>query len=172
MPKWRDQDLNLVRGAAKQRQSEDRLRADAWRKEREAELEAVVKRSYDGSEHPQLVAIVEQFRKMAVPIQAEYDRVCTEVYPAEFFRPWLYWGVAAGGFRKSCAIKSGAGAASISVTVTPICSLTRRALRPKSSPTPASDRPTILRSSRCWKSSQCPAAGRQFCSRQGRRSGG
>lgn len=88
----------MVKGAAKQRQSEDRLRANAWFKERETELEAVVNRSYDGSEHPQLVAIVELFSEMAAPLIADYDRVCAEVYPAEFSRPRLYWGVAAGGF--------------------------------------------------------------------------
>jgi hypothetical protein len=98
MPKWRVQDLNLVKGAAKQRQSEDRLRAEAWRKEREAELEAIVNRAYDGSEHPQLVALVERFREVVAPLIAEYDRVCAEIYPAEFSRPRLYWGVAAGGF--------------------------------------------------------------------------
>lgn len=112
MPKWRVQELNLVKGAAKQRQSEDRLRADAWKKEREAEAEAVVNRSYDGSEHPQLVAIVERFHKMVEPLIAEYDRVCAEVYPAEFSRPQLFWGVAAGGippkerdkFRRAVAV--------------------------------------------------------------------
>jgi hypothetical protein len=49
---WRVSELGLVKGAAKQRQQEDRLRADAWQKTREAELEAVVNRSYTGMDIP------------------------------------------------------------------------------------------------------------------------
>ena len=37
---WRAAELNLVKGASKQRQAEDKLRTDAWAKNREAELEA------------------------------------------------------------------------------------------------------------------------------------
>jgi hypothetical protein len=35
---WRTSELNLVKGATKQRQAEDKLRADAWQTNREAEL--------------------------------------------------------------------------------------------------------------------------------------
>jgi hypothetical protein len=98
MPKWRMQDLNLVKGAAKQRQGEDRLRADAWRKEREAELEAVVNRTYDGMEIPELRDLVNQASTVVAPIIAEFDRSAAQHYPAEFSRPRLGISLTPGGF--------------------------------------------------------------------------
>jgi hypothetical protein len=95
--KFRIPEVNLVNRAAKQRQAEDRLRADAWRKQREAELEAVVNRSYDGSEVPEIMALVDKFREVAAPFVAEFARLAKEHYPAEFARPSLSWGVRAGG---------------------------------------------------------------------------
>jgi hypothetical protein len=97
MPRFRTSEVNLVKGAAKQRQAEDRLRADAWRKQREAELEAVVNRSYDGSEIPEIRALVERFSEAAAPFVAEFERLAQEHYPAVFARPRLSWGVVAGG---------------------------------------------------------------------------
>lgn len=94
---WKVRDLNLVRGAAKQRQSEDRLRAEAWRKEREAELEAVVNRSYNGMEVPEIRALVDQASALMRPLIEEFDRLVAEHYPAEFSRPTLGISLIPGG---------------------------------------------------------------------------
>jgi hypothetical protein len=82
--KWRVSELNLVRGASKQRQAEDRLRADAWRKNREAELEAVVNRSYSGMEFPEIAALVNKASVMMAPLIEEFDQLVADRYPAEF----------------------------------------------------------------------------------------
>jgi hypothetical protein len=97
MPKWRVQELNLVKGAAKQRQAEDRLRADAWRKEREAELEAVVNRSYNGMEIPEIRQLVDKASALMRPLIEEFDRLTAEHYPAEFSRPSLGITLTPGG---------------------------------------------------------------------------
>jgi hypothetical protein len=97
MPKWSVKDLNLVKGQAKQRQQEDRLRADAWRKEREAELEAVVNRSYDGMEFPEVRAVVAKASEVMRPLIAEFDRLVAERYPAQFARPTLGVSLTPGG---------------------------------------------------------------------------
>lgn len=97
MPKWKVGELNLVKGAAKQRQSEDRLRADAWRKEREAELEAVVNRSYDGMEFPEIRALVDKASALMKPLIEEFDRLTAQHYPAEFSRPRLRISLIPGG---------------------------------------------------------------------------
>src|ERR1700757_3351048 len=81
---WRVSELNLVKGASKQRQAEDRLRADAWQKTREAELEAVVNRTYDGMDIPEIAALVAKLSEIAAPYIAEFDRLFAEHYPAEF----------------------------------------------------------------------------------------
>src|SRR5262249_17466564 len=64
---WKVSELNLVKGASKNRQQEDRLRADAWRKMREAELEAVVNRSYDGMEYPEIRGLVAKASEVMAP---------------------------------------------------------------------------------------------------------
>ena len=94
---WKAADLNLVKGAAKLRQAEDRARADAWRRTREAELEAVVNRSYDGMEIPAMRELVNKFSEVAAPFIAEFDRLAAEHYPAEFARPTLGFGITPGG---------------------------------------------------------------------------
>ena len=83
-PKWKMQELGLVKGASKSRLSEDRLRADAWRKNREAELEAVVNRSYDGMEFPDVRALIDKASEVMRPIIEELNRLIAEHYPAEF----------------------------------------------------------------------------------------
>jgi hypothetical protein len=95
--KWTISELNLVKGAAKARQAEDRLRADAWRKNREAELEAVVNRNYDGSEIPAIRELVNKLLETAAPFIEEFDRLAAEHYPAEFARPRLGISVTPGG---------------------------------------------------------------------------
>jgi hypothetical protein len=95
--KWKVQELNLVKGASKARQSEDRLRADAWRKNREAELEDVVNRTYTGMEFPEIRALVDKASAVMRPIIEEFDRLIAERYPAEFARPRLSFGVSPGG---------------------------------------------------------------------------
>jgi len=104
MAKWTISELSLVKGAAKTRQSEDRLRADAWRKNREAELEAVVNRSYTGMEFPEIRALVDQASEVLRPIIEEFDRLIAERYPAQFARPTLGVSLTPGGippdFRK------------------------------------------------------------------------
>jgi hypothetical protein len=96
--KWSVSELNLVKGASKTRQSEDRLRADAWRKTREAELEAVVNRSYDGMEIPEIRELVAKAAEVVRPFIEEFDRLAAEHYPAEFARPRMSGiGVIPGG---------------------------------------------------------------------------
>jgi len=95
--KWRVGELNLVNRATKQRQGEDRTRADAWRKQRDAELEAVVNRSYDGMEFPEIRALVDRANTLMAPIIEEFDRLAAECYPAEFARPQLMVRLIPGG---------------------------------------------------------------------------
>jgi hypothetical protein len=95
--KWSVSELNLVKGASKTRQSEDRLRADAWRKTREAELEAVVNRIYDGMEIPAVRQLIGKLSDVARPFIEEFDRLVAEHYPAEFARPRLGINVIPGG---------------------------------------------------------------------------
>jgi hypothetical protein len=95
--KWSVSELNLVKGASKTRQSEDRLRADAWRKNREAELEAVVNRIYDGMEIPAVRELIGKLSDVARPFIEEFDRLVAEHYPAKFARPRLGINVTPGG---------------------------------------------------------------------------
>jgi hypothetical protein len=95
--KWKMADLNLVRGSVKQRQSEDRLRADAWRKKREAELEAVVNRDYDPREIPEIAEAIDALYALAAPPLDKIKRLIEKHYPAEFSRPSVYIGVSPGG---------------------------------------------------------------------------
>jgi hypothetical protein len=94
---WRVGELNLVKGASKQRQEEDRLRAEAWAKTREAELEAVVNRTYDGMDIPEIAALVAKASEVMVPYIAEFDRLFTEHYPAEFAKAKLSVNIVPGG---------------------------------------------------------------------------
>ncbi len=94
---WRVAELNLVKGASKQRQAEDKLRADAWQKNREAELEAVVNRTYDGMDIPEIRALVEAASKAMAPYIVEFDRLFAEHYPAEFAKATLGITIAPGG---------------------------------------------------------------------------
>jgi hypothetical protein len=94
---WRAAELNLVKGASKQRQAEDKLRADAWQKNREAELEAVVNRSYDGMDIPEIAALVNKLSELAAPYIAEFDRLFAEHYPAEFAKATLGITITPGG---------------------------------------------------------------------------
>ena len=80
--KWSVSELNLVKGAARTRQSEDRLRTDAWRKTREAELEAVVNRAYVGMEIPEIRDVVSKAAEAVRPFIEEFDRLAAEHYPA------------------------------------------------------------------------------------------
>ncbi len=72
---WRSSELNLVKGAARQRQAEDKLRAEAWQKNREAELEAVVNREYSGMDIPEIREVVEAASKAMQPYIAEFNRL-------------------------------------------------------------------------------------------------
>jgi hypothetical protein len=94
---WRVAELNLIKGASKQRQEEDRLRAEAWAKTREAELEAVVNRTYDGMDIPEIAALVAKVSEVMAPYIAEFERLFTEHYPAEFAKAGLVVTVIPGG---------------------------------------------------------------------------
>ena len=95
--KWRVGELNLVSRASKQRAAEDRARADAWRKQREAELEAVVNKTYNGMENPKIRALVDRLNALAAPVIQEFDQLVAEEYPAEFSRPHLLISLIPGG---------------------------------------------------------------------------
>ena len=95
---WKVSELNLVKGLSKQRQAEDRARADAWHKTREAELEAVVGRTYDGMDIPEIREVVSRAQTLMQPYIEEFDRLFRAHYPAEFARARLTIGVSPGGF--------------------------------------------------------------------------
>ena len=95
---WRVAELNLVKGATKQRQAEDKLRADAWQTNREAELEAVIERYYDGMDVPGIAELIAKLSELAAPYIAEFDRLFTEHYPAEFAKARLQISIVPGGF--------------------------------------------------------------------------
>jgi hypothetical protein len=95
--KWRAAELNLVKGASKQRQAEDKLRADAWMKTREAELEAVLGRSYNGMDVPGIPEIIAEASRLMAPLIAEFDRLYAAAYPAEFAKATLGIVVRPGG---------------------------------------------------------------------------
>jgi hypothetical protein len=94
---WRVRDLGIVRGAAKQRQQEDRLRADAWQRNREAELEAVVNKEYDAMDVPGVPELLAELSRITEPYFARFDALVTEAYPAEFSRPSIAIAVRPGG---------------------------------------------------------------------------
>jgi hypothetical protein len=94
---WRVSELNLVKGASKQRQAEDQLRAEAWAKTREAELEAVVNRTYDGMDIPEIAALVAMASEVMGPYIADFDRLFAEHYPAEFAKAELRLTITPGG---------------------------------------------------------------------------
>jgi hypothetical protein len=94
---WRVSELNLVKGASKQRQAEDRFRAEAWAKTREAELEAVVNRTYDGMHIPEIAALVAKASEAVAPFIREFDRIFAEHYPADFAKARLSLTVTPGG---------------------------------------------------------------------------
>jgi len=94
---WRVSELNLVKGASKQRQAEDRLRADAWQKTREAELEAIVNREYSGMDIPEIRGLVAELSELAAPFIEKFDRLFAEHYPAEFAKATLSVIITPGG---------------------------------------------------------------------------
>jgi hypothetical protein len=96
-PLWKIGEVNLVKGTLKARAAEDKARADARRARLEAELEAVVNRSYDGMDIPGCRAAFEQLQSVAAPYIAEFDRCFAEVYPAEFARASLGVEINPGG---------------------------------------------------------------------------
>lgn len=96
---WRASELNLVKGLSKQRQAEDKMRAEAWEKAREAELEAVVNRAYDGLDVPGIAELIAKLSEVAAPYIAEFDRLFGEAYPAEFAKATLGICITPGGFK-------------------------------------------------------------------------
>ena len=57
-------EVGLIGRVSKARQQEDKMRADAWKTTREAELEAVVNRTYDGMDVPGIPEIVAQASRL------------------------------------------------------------------------------------------------------------
>ena len=94
---WRTVDVNLVKGALKERKAEDQRRADAWLKAREAELEAVLGRTYDGMDLPGIPELLAELYKAVAPFIAEFDRRFAAAYPAEFAKASLGVRITAGG---------------------------------------------------------------------------
>src|SRR3954453_22338483 len=94
---WRFSEVNLVRGTLKQRQAEDQRRADAWLKNREAELEAVTGRTYDGMDVPGIPELLAELHEMMAPYIAEFDRLYAAAYPAEFAKARLSLSLTPGG---------------------------------------------------------------------------
>jgi hypothetical protein len=94
---WRTPEVTLVKGALKQRQAEDQRRADAWLKTREAELEAVVGRNYDGMDVPGIPELLSKLHTVMAPFIAEFDRLYTTQYPAEFAKASIGLHLTPGG---------------------------------------------------------------------------
>jgi hypothetical protein len=94
---WRMRDLNIVGRAAKRRQSEDRLRADAWQKVREAELEAVVNKEYDALDVHGVPELLAELSRITAPLFERFDALIADAYPAEFSRPSIRIAVTPGG---------------------------------------------------------------------------
>ena len=94
---WRAAEVNLVKSTLKQRQAEDQKRADAWLKNREAELEAVLGRSYDGMDVPGIPELLAELHRVMAPYIAEFDRLFAAAYPAEFARAKIGLSLTPGG---------------------------------------------------------------------------
>src|SRR3954454_23040659 len=94
---WRTSEVNLVKGTLKQRQAEDQRRADAWRATREAELEAVVNRSYDGMDVPGIPELLTELHAVMAPYIEQFDRLFTAAYPAEFTKASIGLRLTPGG---------------------------------------------------------------------------
>jgi hypothetical protein len=94
---FRASEVGLVGRVSKARQAEDRMRADAWEKNREAELEAVVNRTYDGRDVPGIPELLTELAEVVKPYIAEFDRLFTAAYPAEFTKATLSIVLTPGG---------------------------------------------------------------------------
>ncbi len=94
---WRTSEVNLVKGTLRQRQAEDQRRADAWLKTREAELEAVLGRMYDGMDVPGIPELLSELQKVMASYIAEFDRLYTAAYPAEFAKASIGLRLTPGG---------------------------------------------------------------------------
>jgi hypothetical protein len=94
---WRTADVSLVKGTLRARQAEDDRRAKSWFADREAELEAVVNRSYDGSDVPGIPERVAKAQAMVEPIFEEIRSLFREAYPAEFAQMEIGIAITPGG---------------------------------------------------------------------------
>ncbi|MBV8091550.1 MAG: hypothetical protein JO139_18645 [Alphaproteobacteria bacterium] len=94
---WRVSEVNLVEAAAKHRQAEDQRRADVWQAAREAELEAVLGRTYDGRDIPGVSELIAEAEQVLASYIARFDRLFAEHYPAEFAKATLRLTLTPGG---------------------------------------------------------------------------
>jgi hypothetical protein len=94
---WRPGELNLVKGALRERKAEDQRRTDAWLKAREAELEAILGRTYDGMDVPGIPELLAKAYEVMAPIIAEFDRLFAAAYPTEFAHAKLGVHITPGG---------------------------------------------------------------------------
>ncbi len=97
LPIWSTSEVNLVKSTLKARQAEDDRRAKSWFADREAELEAVVNRSYDGSDVPGIPERVAKAQAMVEPIFEEIRALFREAYPAEFAQMEIGIAITPGG---------------------------------------------------------------------------
>lgn len=94
---FKSAEVGLVGRVSKARQAEDKMRADAWKATREAELEAILNRSYTGHEVPGIPEILAEAERLIAPLIAEFDRLFAQAYPAQFARARLSIAVMPGG---------------------------------------------------------------------------
>jgi hypothetical protein len=85
---WRAAEINLIKGTLRARQAEDDRRAKSWFADREAELEAVVNRSYDGSDVPGIPERVAKAQALVEPIFDEIRALFQAAFPAESNGDW------------------------------------------------------------------------------------
>ena len=84
-------------GQLQYRQAEDQRRSDAWRATREAELEAVLGRQYDGMDVPGIPELLSELYNVMAPYIAEFDRLFTDAHPAEFAKASIGLRLTPGG---------------------------------------------------------------------------
>jgi hypothetical protein len=94
---WRVAEVNLVKGTLKERPAEDQRCADAWLKTWEAELEAVLGRTYDGMDVPGIPELLSALQAVMAPFIAKFDRLYADAYPAEFAKAGIGLRLTPGG---------------------------------------------------------------------------
>jgi hypothetical protein len=90
-------EVGLIGRVSKAKQQEERLRADAWKAQREAELEAVLGRAYDGMDVPGIPEVIAEASRLMAPLIQKFSDLYAAAYPAAFAQARLGIVVTPGG---------------------------------------------------------------------------